>query len=318
MWAQVHRGFESPPLRQSRMKCEVCHNAEATEAIIREGAGEDDELYVCAACAKAAREHRQRKSSKTRKLTGLPPGVSMSITEISSSGESSESETSDEPPPIIGAIMNAFQDFARELKSLEKSNGERSRSAGKRNEIPASRASSDFRVRGGFHLEGLNLIGELAAVKRALHALGMELEGVNASGISDAGHVYRVYYFGSAERAKRIIEDVLREEKNARVRLREEMARVFSDSLCRALAVLKNCRLLSSGELFDLLSPMRLAAKEKMLDGITLAEIERLMSEQDLSNSDDRLSPEERDRVDSERADEMNRRFEEVMLDEIF
>ena len=34
------------------MKCELCHKAEATEAILRDG-NEDDELYVCAACAKA-------------------------------------------------------------------------------------------------------------------------------------------------------------------------------------------------------------------------------------------------------------------------
>ena len=119
------------------------------------------------------------------------------------------------------------------------------------------------------------------------------------------------------ERAKRVAEDLLREEKNARIRLKEELPRVFGDSLCRALAILKNCRLLSAGELFDLLSPMRLAAKEKMLDGITLAEIERMMNDQDLSNSEDRLSQDERDRVDAERADEMNKRFEEVMLDDV-
>ena len=54
-----------------------------------------------------------------------------------------------------------------------------------------------------------------------------------------------------------------------------------------------------------------------MLDGITLAEIERMMNDQDLSNSEDRLSQDERDRVDAERADEMNKRFEEVMLDDV-
>ena len=124
-------------------------------------------------------------------------------------------------------------------------------------------------------------------------------------------------YAGSAERAKRVAEDLLREEKNARVRLKTELPRVFGDSLCRALAILKNCRLLSPGELFDLLSPMRLAAKQKMLDGITLAEIERMMSDADLSGSEDKMSQEERDRIDADRADEMNRRFEEVMLDDV-
>jgi hypothetical protein len=94
------------------------------------------------------------------------------------------------------------------------------------------------------------------------------------------------------------------------------MPRVFGDSLCRALAILKNCRLLSPGELYDLLSPLRLAAIEGMLDGITLAEIESIAAGLDLSNYEDRLNQEERDRVDAERADEMNRRFEDVVLNE--
>ena len=108
----------------------------------------------------------------------------------------------------------------------------------------------------------------------------------------------------------------MREERNARVRLFEELPRVYGDSLCRALAILKNCRLLSQGEYFDLLSPLRLAAKEKMLDGITFAEIERTMAKLDLSGGDAKLEQEERDRVDAERADAANRRFEDVMLNE--
>ena len=53
------------------MKCEICHQADAAKAIRREGAdGEEDELYVCEACARAERQCRQRKSSRTRKVTG--------------------------------------------------------------------------------------------------------------------------------------------------------------------------------------------------------------------------------------------------------
>lgn len=299
------------------MKCEICQKAEATEAIFRDG-NEDDEIYVCSACAKAEKLRTQRASQRTRKVTGLPPGVSMSITEISRTpdGETAEDVT-DNPPPFIGAIMNAFSnmvdDMEKTAKALKRSRDKKS----KLNELPANRASAAFRIKNGFHLEGLHLIGELDATKRALRALGMDLVGISADGIKDAGHVYRFVYEGSTERAKRVIEDLLLQEKNARTRLTNEMARVFGDSLCRALAILKNCRLLSSGELFDLLSPMRLAAKEKMLDGIKLSEIESLMTEQDLTSSEDRLPQDERDRVDAERADEMNRRFEEVMLNDV-
>ena len=106
------------------------------------------------------------------------------------------------------------------------------------------------------------------------------------------------------------------QERNARVRLFEELPRVFGDSLCRALAVLKNCRLLSPGEFFDLLSPLRLAALEDMLDGVTLKDIDRWLVDVDLSSSEDKLSLEERDAADADRADEMNARFEDVVLNE--
>ena len=69
------------------MKCEICHKADAEKAI-RRGEGDDaDELYVCEACAKAERQRRQKKSLRTRKVTGLPPGMSLSVTEVSSSGD---------------------------------------------------------------------------------------------------------------------------------------------------------------------------------------------------------------------------------------
>ena len=82
------------------MKCEICHKADASEAISRGDGGEDDELYVCAACAKAEKERRQRKSQRTRKVTGLPPGVSMSITEISRQADDQADDDTPEPPPF--------------------------------------------------------------------------------------------------------------------------------------------------------------------------------------------------------------------------
>jgi len=298
------------------MKCEICHKAEAEVAITRPGSSdEDDELYVCKACAEQARRNRQKKSQRTRKVTGLPPGVSMSVTEISSSPDGS----GDEPPPIIGAIMNAFQDLAHDIEQVTKETkkGEPTRKEkASHHDFPLARIDRSFRYRGLLHLEGLHLIGELEAVHRAMRALGYELVGVDADGVKTSGHAFTLRYPGTVDRARRVVEDLIRQERNARVRLFEEMPRVFGDSLCRALAILKNCRLLSPGELFDLLSPLRLAALENMLDGIDLAQVEALAAEQDLTGSEDRLDQNERDRVDAERADAMNSRFEDVVLNE--
>ena len=240
------------------MKCELCHKADA-ETAIRRGDGDDaDELYVCGACAKSERQRRQKKSQRTRKAKGLPPGVTMSVTEVSGDG--------DGPPPIIGAIMDAFHDMVSDLEKAEKT--AKAKKEPKLHDFPSSRVDAAYRIGGRLHLEALHLIGEMGAVKRAMHALGMELAGVEADGVADSGHVYTLRYPGTVDQARRIVEALLREERNARVRLFEEMPRVFGDALCRALAVMKNCRLLSPGECFDLLSPLRLAAKERMLDGI--------------------------------------------------
>ena len=297
------------------MKCELCHNADAETAIVRGEGDAAEELYVCHACATAERQRRQKKSQRTRKVTGLPPGVSMSITEIRPVTDGSEDGEGDcNPPPILGAIMNAFQDMVSDIeKATKRSKDEK---GPEYHDFPASRVDAAYRIGNRLHLEALHLIGELDAVKRAIHALRMDLVGITADGVRDAGHVYTLRYAGSSEQAKRVVEDLLREERNARVRLFEELPRVFGDSLCRALAIMKNCRLLSPGEYFDLLSPLRLAAKEEMLDGVTYEEIERMLLEIDLTSSEDKLEQAERDKVDAERADEMNKRFEDVILNE--
>ncbi|MBO5750962.1 MAG: hypothetical protein J6R80_00985 [Kiritimatiellae bacterium] len=294
------------------MKCEICNKSEAETAIIR-GEGESaEELYVCKACAKAERQRRQNKSLRTRKVTGLPPGVSMSITEISRDGADME------PPPFLGAIVNAFHDM---VSDMEKARSEAEKEAKRKSSVkmtvyPASQIAQDFRLRGHIHLEALHLIGELDAVRRAIRALGGELVGIDVDGVHDAGHIYTFKYSCSPDCADRVVADLLESERSARVRLFEELPRVFGDCLCRALAIMKNCRLLSPGELFDLLSPMCLAAKEDMLDGIAFSEIKALIRDIDLSSFEDKLDQEARDEADAARADEINRKFEEVILNE--
>ena len=119
------------------MKCEICHKADAAKAIRREGAdGEEDELYVCEACARAERQRRQRKSSRTRKVTGLNGGVEMSVTEISGDGDGGG-----EPPPIVGAILNAFQDMVNDLERASKG-GEEKKDERKLVEIGADGAAA--------------------------------------------------------------------------------------------------------------------------------------------------------------------------------
>ena len=285
------------------MKCEICHSAEAETAITRQAGEDEEELYVCRACAAAERKQRQKKSQRTRKASGLHPGMSITV-----------AGNMDAPPPILGAILDAVHGMVNDLEQAEKES--RAKKEPERHAFPCGRVEKAYRIGQRLHLEGLHLIGELEAVQRAMRALRMELVGVDADGVKSTGHVFAVNYTGSLEQAKRVVEDLLAQERNARMRLFEEMPRVFGDSLCRALAILKNCRLLSPGELFDLLSPLRLAAIEKMLDGVDLATIEGLLDGIDLTSTEDKMEQQERDRIDAERADETNRRFEDVTLND--
>lgn len=301
------------------MKCELCHEhaAEVAITVLRNGA--EEELYVCKGCAKKERLSRKKKSQRTRKVSGLPPGVSMSITEVSGN----------EAPPFIEALMDAVMgDLKKAKEEVEK---ELERVKGLNSDEDTYRSVSlegvpeECLFRGRLHLEGLRLIGELEPVQRALSALKMRLKGVEADGIRDVAHIYEVEVEKRGgegqgggegwERAKRVLDDLVTQEQNARRRLVGDLGRVFADALGRSLAVLKNCRLVTPSEVLDMLSPLRLGAREDLLDGITLCEIEDLAKDFDNMNEDDMTSA-ERDRADAERADEMNARFEDVVLNE--
>ena len=117
-------------------------------------------------------------------------------------------------------------------------------------------------------------------------------------------------------RARRLFDDLARQEYNARKALVEDTPRILADALSRALAILRSARLIAPGELLDLLSPIRLAASMGFLDGITRAETLKLMREQidtpelppPRSAEDDRV----RDARDARLADRINARFATV------
>jgi len=56
------------------MKCEICHTADAEQAIIRKEGGQEQELYVCALCAIEARvaEHEEKLDFLKKTVKKLP------------------------------------------------------------------------------------------------------------------------------------------------------------------------------------------------------------------------------------------------------
>lgn len=181
-------------------------------------------------------------------------------------------------------------------------------------------------VEGEFHLEALNLIGDLPAVIKAFEAVRFNASSIIEDGIRQAAHIFRVRNtatLGLTEneliaRAQRLFNDLAQQEYNARRALVEDMPRVLEDSVARALAILRTARLLSPGELLDLLSPVRLAVSMGFITGITGAETIRIMREQlnapELPPSQSAEDDRRRDARDAKLADHANRRFASVTL----
>ena len=103
-----------------------------------------------------------------------------------------------------------------------------------------------------FHLEGLNLIGDLQPVRAGIEAMRMTFHGVDADGIHNAGHIFRIWNNATlglperklVRRVMRTFEDLVTQELYARQMLIEDTPRIFEDSIMRALAILQSARLL--------------------------------------------------------------------------
>lgn len=286
------------------MKCEICHKADASQAIVRREGDGESELYVCAGCAAKEHARRQNKSHRTRKGAAGDANVSITVGGIASGGE---------PPAFLGAILDAMNGMVSEISGL-KSGGKKTKDE-KYRAFSCAKVDSKFRIRGLLHLEGLSLIGDLDGVHRAARALRCRLVAVSTDGKSDPAHAYSVEYRCSPDCVGRLVASIVEQERVARIHLLEQYPRVFGDALCRALAILKNCRMVSAIELFDLLSPLRLAAIENLIEGVDRRSIEKLMTKLDLNgaSSDD---PDECDRIDADRADRVNDCFRDVVLNE--
>ena len=103
------------------------------------------------------------------------------------------------------------------------------------------------RIEAEVHLEGLHIIGDLPQVLSGLVAMRIDYQSVEMDGIRNVAHLFRI-------------------SNGSSIGLPE-----------RALAILRNARLLSPGEYIDLLSPVRLASIMGFLDGISREEIDKIM-----------------------------------------
>ena len=284
------------------MKCEICKKRPAEKAITRElDDGTEEELYVCGHCAESERTDGEMQHQHV----SFPGGAAITI-----SGEI------DNAPPFIGAIINAVNNAIGDLEAT-RGNAKARKDAKNSNACPHKLSienfvGAQFQTDKALHLEGLFLIGELDAAQRALHALRMDLVSRDYDSVKAPGHIYEFSYSGKFEEALNILSDLVAQEKNARERLTEDMKVFFADSVARALALLKSCRILSPAEYIDMLSPVRLAVLNNLTRGIDIGEIDSLISSLRAECASDDSSPEQKDEQDIQRAYEVRERFADV------
>lgn len=326
------------------MNCEICKKAPAQTAIFVDGGenGEERELYVCKKCA------RLEKLKKSKKLTSVrtPGAGDRGNRGKAGDGNGSDGETDSSPdgPALqdfsdsnmvakaVGAVAELMNGISETLGRLEKSKRLGSRGNDDDQDDDANDKTDDREavdvkalkidrcliMHNALHLEGLYLIGEIEPVNRAAAALDLELHSDENSTIRSPGHIYSILYRPGHENvAKRFAADLATQEENARYRLfHEELELVFMDASCRALALLKNCRLLSAAEELDMLSSLRLAAQAGIVEGISLRKITKMMEDLNADDDDPSLTTEEREVFDSMRANKINAVFEDVLLKE--
>ena len=164
------------------------------------------------------------------------------------------------------------------------------------------------------HLEGLHEIGELEAALRGLAALRVKIRCVELDGFTGAGHVYMLLNsrtLGLSESEllagfQAATDALAEQELNARMRLADELNIVLSDTVRRAIAVMQNCRMISSTEVLDVMSPVRMAVSMGFVSGAGLDELDRAMLGVSPDSPDATgMTPEDCDKADARRATDL-------------
>lgn len=314
------------------MKCEICNKADAMQAVFvkDDKSGEERELYVCDKCARRETIKNSKRRSSVRaedrqsRRSQQNEADEIEIVEGSEAIENASSHLFQLLDSITQSIQNNIELNSGILGSPGDSETSGKKPRRKKREpklveltLDKAKVDKAFLLRHSLHLEGLYLIGELEATIRSAVALDLELRSDSRSTVREAAHLFKIMYPAKNKAAaERFLEAVIHQEQNARERLMGEMSLLFMDTICRSLAILKNCRLLGASELLDLLSCLRLASLAGVLDGISLKKINSMMEGIDFSEDNEDIPIEEREDFDNKRANGINDLFEGVFVKE--
>ncbi len=134
-------------------------------------------------------------------------------------------------------------------------------------------------------LPGLYLLGDFDAVCRAIDRLGYNTRGRNGEGTNSTGGVVQISSRGTLGFTEaevitgllQIVDEVVRCERQARRHLLRREPAVLHDHIARALALLRNARLLNSDETYAALMAVRLGHELGLVRRVSMDMINELL-----------------------------------------
>lgn len=135
------------------------------------------------------------------------------------------------------------------------------------------------------HLPGLVLTKEIGQVLKGLNQVGLTFRGLYGEGSEVVGNFFQVSNqttLGKSEEdlvdhLDQIVRQVIQYEKQARQVLLKEAAAVTEDKIWRAYGLLRYAKSLSFEELINLLSGIRLGVGLKLLPGLRVYTLNKIM-----------------------------------------
>jgi protein arginine kinase len=135
------------------------------------------------------------------------------------------------------------------------------------------------------HLPGLVLTKEIGKVLQGLTQVGLTFRGLYGEGSEVVGNFFQVSNqttLGKSEEdlvdhLDKMVRRVIQFESHARQVLLRDARAVTEDKICRAYGLLRYARTLSFEELMNLLSGVRLGTSLKLLPGVRVYTLNKLM-----------------------------------------
>ena len=124
------------------------------------------------------------------------------------------------------------------------------------------------------HLPALNITKQIDKILRAVSHLGLAIRGLHGEGSESSGNLFQIsnqVTLGRQEEeiidnVEKITQKIIREEQAAREQILKQSRTQLEDQVFRAMAVLCAAKLISSQEVMDLLSAVRLGVGLNMIN----------------------------------------------------